>query len=265
MRDRSEEGIALIAVLWMLTLLSIVAAALSLETRSSTRIARNMADNAAARAAADAGIQRAILDLSSDARKFLADGTVYNWQFANNTVHISVKDEGSKIDLNQAPEELLTALFASVGVDRGEAQSLADAIADYRDADNLPRPGGAEEAEYRDAGLAWGPKNAPFQTVEELQQVLGMTPEIYERAAPDLTIYSVTGTLSPAADDKRLTRIMSQAGFTSFASSPGLVFSIRAEAKSANGGVFVREAVVQPNQDQTFPWILSWRQGLPKT
>jgi general secretion pathway protein K len=271
MRDRSEEGIALIAVLWMLTLLSIVAAALSLETRSSTRIARNMADNAAARAAADAGIQRAILDLETstgaptDARKFLADGTVYAWRFANSTVHISVKDEGSKIDLNQAPEELLTALFASVGVDRGEAQSLADAIADYRDADNLPRPGGAEEAEYRDAGLAWGPKNAPFQMVEELQQVLGMTPEIYERAAPDLTIYSVTGTLSPAADDKRLTRIMRQAGFTSFASSPGLVFSVRAEAMSANGGVFVREAVVQPNQDQTFPWILSWRQGLPKT
>jgi general secretion pathway protein K len=51
---RTEDGIALIAVLWLLTLLSIIAAALSLETRSDARIARNMADVAAARAAADA-------------------------------------------------------------------------------------------------------------------------------------------------------------------------------------------------------------------
>jgi len=35
-------------------------------------------------------------------------------------------------------EALLVALFASVGVDRGKAQSLAEAIADFRDTDNLP-------------------------------------------------------------------------------------------------------------------------------
>jgi general secretion pathway protein K len=267
MSDRREEGIALIAVLWMLTLLSIVAAALSLETHFSTRIARNTAENAAVRAAADAGIQRAILDLATSTGaptdgpgKFRADGTVYTWQFAHSTVHISVRDEGSKIDLNQAPEALLAALFASVGVDPGKAQSLADAIADYRDDDNLPRPRGAEEAEYRDAGLAWGPKNAPFQTVEELQQVLGMTPEIYGRVAPDLSVYSITATL-PATTDERLTGVLRQAGFTSLANSPMIIFSIRAEAKSANGGVFVREAVVQSYPDQA--WILSWRQGGP--
>src|SRR4029077_8905250 len=100
---------------------------------------------------------------------------------ANSTVHISVQDEASKIDLNQAPEALLAVLFESVGIDPDKAQSLADAIADFRDADNLTRPRGAEEAEYRSAGLARGPKNAPFQMTEELQQVLGMTAEIYGR------------------------------------------------------------------------------------
>jgi general secretion pathway protein K len=269
MSDKSEEGIALIAVLWMLALLSLVAATLSLETRSSTSIARNTAENAAARAAADAGIQRAILDLQTRAptntRIFLTDGTLYAWQFANCRVHISIRDEASKIDLNTAPEALLAALFAAVGVNRGKAQSLAAAIADFRDADNMPRPQGAEGAEYRAAGLAWGPKNAPFQTVEELQQVLGMTPEIYERAAPDLTTYtanSVTATF-PAAADKRLTRIVGQAGLNSasLASLPGLVFSIRAEAEDSSGAMFVREAVVQLIPNVIIPWILSWRQG----
>jgi general secretion pathway protein K len=140
-------------------------------------IARNVAENAAARAAADAGIQRAILDLETapgspiECRKFSTDGSVYAWRFGKTIVHISVQDEVGRVNLNKAPEALLAALFASVGIDSGKAQSLADAIADYRDSDDLPRVRGAEEAEYRDAGLGWGPKNAPFQTIEELQQV----------------------------------------------------------------------------------------------
>jgi type II secretory pathway component PulK len=62
MRDRSEQGIALIAVIWALALLSIIAANLSVEASTSTRVARNLDESAVAQAAADAGIQRAILD-----------------------------------------------------------------------------------------------------------------------------------------------------------------------------------------------------------
>jgi general secretion pathway protein K len=225
-----------------------------------------MIESAAARTAADAGIQRAILDLVSShtGSTFRTDGTVYAWRFANSTVHISVQDEGGKINLNQASEALLAALFDSVGVDPSRAQSLADAIADFRDADNLPRPRGAEEAEYRTAGLAWGPKNAPFEAVEELQQVLGMTREIYERVAPDLTIYSLGAAVNPTKVGERLTEILRRAGSDSFIVSqrtPAYVaaYSIRAEAKSSNATAFVREAVVRLRPLTNTPQILSWR------
>ncbi len=267
MRGRSEEGIALIAVLWTLTLLSIIAIAFSLETRTSSLIARNMAENAAARAAADAGIQRAILDLETspsspiEPRKFRTDGTVYAWRFGKTTVHISVQDEVGKVNLNQAPEALLAALFESVGVDSGKAHSLADAIADYRDSDDLPRVRGAEEAEYRDAGLGWGPKNAPFQTIEELQQVLGITTQIYSQVAPALTIYSIGAAINPTMAGERLTRILREAGFKYFVGSQGVAaYLIRAEAKSSNGAMFTREAVTQLLPDGTHPSILSWKQ-----
>jgi general secretion pathway protein K len=242
----------------VLVLLSIIAAAFSLESRSSSRIARNMSENAAAKAAADAGVQRVILDLETP-KSFRVDGTTYLWRFGDCTVYISVRDEASKIDLNKASEVLLAALFASVGVDPVKAESLADAIADFRDADNFPHPRGAEEAEYRAAGLGWGPKNAPFQTVEELQQVFGMTAEVYRRVANDLSVYSVTATLPTAADD-RLTRSLGKRGFNlpPATTSPRLIFSIHAQARTANGGVFVREAIVQKGS-----WILSWRQGDP--
>jgi general secretion pathway protein K len=100
MRASTEEGIALIAVLWMLILLSMIAAAISLETHSSSHVARNMVDNAAARLAADAGIQRAILDLTAvpegDSKKFVTNGTIYNWRFSNSVVRISAQKEQSK-------------------------------------------------------------------------------------------------------------------------------------------------------------------------
>jgi type II secretory pathway component PulK len=264
MRPRGQQGIALIAVLWALTLLSIIAALLSLETRTGTRIAENMADAATARVAADAGIQRAILDLAARHRKFRADGTVYGWHFADSNVRISIQDEGGKINLNLAPQDLLTALFASVGVEPNPAKSLAEAIVDFRDEDDYKHPNGAEEFDYRAAELPWGPKNAPFAAVEELRQVLGMTPEIYQLVAPDLTIYTSTPLVNAVLASKRLTATLSQAGSAYLLGYPGMAYSIRAEADSFSGGVFVREAVVEPVPEAGIPRIVSWQQGAPR-
>jgi general secretion pathway protein K len=264
MSHRSEEGIALIAVLWALTLLSLIAAALIAETRSSTHVAHNMADKAAARAAADAGIERVILDLKSlnTDKTFHADGTVYAWRFADGIVRISLRDETGKVNLNKAPEELLAALFASAGVDPGTAESLADAVADFRDKDGFVRPHGAEAADYRAAGLAWGPKNAPFHTVAELQQVLGMTAEIFDLVAPNLTTYTLGATLNPSLASGRLTAALRQAGLEQGLNYRGfgIAYLIRAEATTVNGGVFVREAVVQL-PDSPVQTIVDWRQG----
>lgn len=138
-----------------------------MESRSNARIARKMAEYAAARAAADAGVQRAILDLvvspgaPKDTEKFRADGTVYAWPFANSTVHITVQDERGKINLNAAPETLLAALFGSVGVDPGKAQSLADAVADFRDADDFPA--GLKRATIELPVSPGVPKRRPFK------------------------------------------------------------------------------------------------------
>jgi general secretion pathway protein K len=78
----------------------------------------------------------------------------------------------------------LSALFETLGLGHEKAQSLADAIVDFRDPDNLIRLQGAEKSQYQAAGLAWGPKNGPFEDVEEVQQVFGMTHAIYDREVP---------------------------------------------------------------------------------
>jgi len=49
---------------------------------------------------------------------------------------------------------------------------------------------GAKEPEYRAAGYPYVPRNGPFQSIDELELVMGMTPELYQRIESALTIYS---------------------------------------------------------------------------
>ena len=268
-RSRSEKGIALVAVIWVTALLATIAASLAFESRTESRLTYNMVENAVARAAADAGVYRAIFDLLGTRpgqklgeAKFRPDGTVYEWPFGKSKVYISVQDESAKVNLNQAPDGLLIALFQSANISQENAAVLADAIADYRDPDSMTRTQGAELSDYEDAGLPWGPKNAPFEAVEELRQVLGMTPDLYNRVAPFLTVYSFGSAINASMAGDQLTDALRQAGFESFVDSPGAAFSIRAEARNDSGAVFVRGAVVQLVPEVNDPVrFLVWRQG----
>jgi len=267
MTGKNQQGIALVAVMWALALLSLAAAAVALESRTSVRVASNMANKAVARAAADAGLQLAILDLVAprDApTRFRTDGTNFIWRFANCEVRISIRDEASKIDVNKAPGPVLVTLFVSDGIDLETAQSLADAIIDFRDADSFSLPKGAEQADYKTAGLKWGPKNAPLESLEELQQVLGMTAKIYERVAPDLTVYSAYSVYPHRGSfdaGERMSTILKQAAFYSqyFTGSPGLIYSVLSEAKNSSSAIFDRKAIVKVTPPGSFE-ILDWRE-----
>lgn len=104
-------------------------------------------------------------------------------------------DESGKVDLNVADLQLLIALIQALGVDVARAARLAGAIIDWRDTDHLVSPGGAEDSDYAAAGLPYGAKDNPFQSIAELRLVLGMDRDLYRRMLPNITIYS--GNLQP--------------------------------------------------------------------
>ncbi len=168
------NGIALVAVLWVLVLLSVMAGDFLRESRSQTQLARNLLENARARALAEAGVHRAIFDLLDPKGQWQVDGTVYGFPFGEGKVSVSIQDEGGKINLNRARDELLQGLFVVFDLDEEAAAHLVDAIADFRDPGDRRRLNGAEESDYRAAGLPYRPKNAPFEAVDELHQVIGI-------------------------------------------------------------------------------------------
>ncbi len=192
MRRGDERGIALVAVLWVVAILGLIAAVFMREARTEIALTRNLAEEAKAEALAEAGVSRAMLALLGldETMPWQVDGTPFAFEYGGGTVQLSMQDEGGKIDLNRARDAVLQGLFTSVEVAPEAAQHLVDAIADFRDADSLRHANGAEDADYAKAGLPYDAKDAPFEATEELLQVLGMTPEIYARVAPYITVYS---------------------------------------------------------------------------
>jgi general secretion pathway protein K len=103
-------------------------------------------------------------------------------------VLVQVEDESDRVNLNTASGALLRALIVEVGSPPGPATRLAASILDWRTSGANPRSGGAKAADYRAAGRAYGPPGTPFQSVGELADVLGMTPELWTRLEPHLTV-----------------------------------------------------------------------------
>jgi general secretion pathway protein K len=199
-----QQGVALVIVLWVIALLGVIAASYALSTRIETALTRNWLESNQARALAKAGVQIAILELlrpaTTDAEaenKWRADGTVYETSFAGAGLRIAIADETGKIDLNGAPAGLIDGLLQTTNIEENERLKLLDAILDWRDDDELERLNGAEDDEYRAAGLQYRPKNGPFDNVEELSLVLGMSAGLYHELEGALTVYTGAKGINP--------------------------------------------------------------------
>ncbi len=283
---------ALVVVLWALVFLSIIAASFVSSSRMESRVARNAVEIAQARALADAGVYRAILWLLEPGEETAprTDGTVYAWRFEDGDIRISLQDETGKVDLNWAADDLLLGLFVSLEVEPSQAAALVDAIGDFRDEDHLRRLNGAEDSDYRAAGLDREAKDRPFEAVAELQQVLGVTPELYRRVAPLLTVYSKKRTVNPRIAPPGLLPVIPGMGEAErdallaarpegeetlgtataeetearrpFATLSNQVYMVTAEARLESGARFVREAIVRFTGDPERPYLFhAWRQG----
>jgi len=200
MSMRTQRGVAFILVLWLLALLTILLGSFALVSRTEAIQARHLYDTTAARYAAEAGVNRAVFHLSvaDPTQRWLPDGRAYEFEFEGAQLKLEITDESGLIDLNASDTQTLNLFFVAHGLDEQAAASLADAILDWRDTDDLVSPNGAEDPDYEAAGLDYGAKDAPFDTVSEVQQVLGMTPQLFARVAPALTIYSGQPEPNPA-------------------------------------------------------------------
>lgn len=127
-----------------------------------------------------------------------ADGRWKQEEFAAGGYWVRVIDEGGKINLNQVDEATLRQTFTNLGFDAKLGEILTDTIQDWRDTDPLVRIHGAESDYYLSLPVPYPAKDGPFDSVDELLLVSGVTPGLfYGREGPALrelfTVYNAGG------------------------------------------------------------------------
>ncbi|HLF97802.1 MAG TPA: type II secretion system protein GspK [Methylococcaceae bacterium] len=283
-----QRGVALILVLWLVTLLSVVASAFALSVRRESVLLRTARDRSEAQALVDGALQYAWLRLraSESVGRWLSNAAVYEVVYGAGRVRLELRDEAGKVNLNLVKEPMLNAFFTAAGLSSSEAAKLTDAVADWRDSDELRRLNGAEAEDYRLAGREFGPRNRPFEAVEELRAVLGMSPELYQRVAPWLTVYSGQAGIDPRSAPPELLLalpgvdagmldalaegkqdaggLLANASGITFAKGNNAAVAMRAEARLENGSATAVQAVLG-RAGVGRPAYLFWREKMSST
>jgi len=171
----------MLTTLWVMSIASVVA-------MSAALVGRHAVSEGAARVELERGrwlalacerrAQAAIDDALRDATSL--DEAALVWRTLSHRVlaspvvagcDVSLEAAGTRLDVNVASNEMIQRLLGALGLgDR--APEMADALDDWRDADDDPLPLGAERTWYESAGRP-APRNGPLADSGELRRVRG--------------------------------------------------------------------------------------------
>ncbi|MBF0483096.1 MAG: general secretion pathway protein GspK [Candidatus Omnitrophica bacterium] len=228
----NRSGIILVASLWVVIILVIIAVGLSHKTSVDLAFGKFVFAKSQAAYAARAGISyalREIRDNKSDGNPAdvdthyacgvnlkdgqsieqkwkdipLENGSHFTIVYKEQTDHgikkyLGLADEERKININAImPQDvgILKFLLTLQGVGEEDAHIAAASIIDWKDPDEEITDGsyGAETEFYKSQGSGYVAKNAPFDSVGELRLVRGVTPEIFDKLKDLVTVFPKEG------------------------------------------------------------------------
>ncbi len=194
---RTTLASVLVALLWIVALLSVVVVSVMHTTWLDLVIVKSYGDRIQAHYLALAGIQKAEALLYQDAQDRSHSvvnhhGKLYNdsQDFQNSSlgrgeftifrrgrqdegggILYGVSDEESRLDINVASSNELMQL-------PNMTPDVMASIVDWRSSTNVVLPGGAEASYYESLQPPYEPRNSAYETVRELLMVKGVTPEL---------------------------------------------------------------------------------------
>lgn len=261
-----QRGFALLVVLWTLGFLALLVAGLAASARGEAGLAGNVRSSTVAQAAADGAVQQTVFQLLRGA--WTPGGPVYRLAVGNAAVEVTTEDESRRFNPNFSSPAMLAALIGAFGVEPAQANDLARVLVDWRTAATISLAGGLKLDRYRLANLPYGPPDRPFESVDEMGLVPGMTLDLLARLRPYLSVYQA-GDASETANLPLGRDIQTNAGMIGRGSalvgytSPDRVVSIRATAELKDGARFVRRAVVrllaQPRPGERAWQLVTWQ------
>jgi len=175
----NKKALVLIAVLWLLVILSILSAITAQTSRLDTRVSLSAAERIRCKWAHRAAVETAIAVLNDDETDSdsLDDIWCSNIEDFNNVqmdmcrFSVEVTDEAGKLNINTASKKQLMVL-------ENMTSEIADSILDWRDQDDDLRAEGAEAGYYINLPHPYRIRNGNYKTVCELMRVKGVLDEL---------------------------------------------------------------------------------------
>jgi general secretion pathway protein K len=206
-----KSGIALIAVIWLIAILSLAAI-------TTLRVISFDSEITTAKVHGSRALQLAEMGIAVGANPVVKrdDPLLHRIDEENNEeIHVTLTSESARYNINTLvlaeDKTLIRSIFIQWGMELDAAQALTDALTDWVDADEDVALNGAEINEYNDMGRINQPFNRPFYDIEEMRLVRGMN-EI-ELLHPDwknwFTVWS-SGTLDINEADAELISVAAE-------------------------------------------------------
>jgi len=222
---RDNSGMALILTVSIISLIVALTLQFNTSMRSNLHAAANLSDGIKLGCIARSGFNGALAVLYEDASSGHVDTLREPWAHARiiSENSASLFDEGrflleiadlsGRIQINQlvhqngnyndTQKSLLVRFlgFPEFDLDPEEVENIADAIKDWIDSDDDTTEFGAEDSYYRALERPYPCKNAPFEFLEELLLVRGITEELFygTEERPGISLY-----LSTYGDDGKI-------------------------------------------------------------
>lgn len=228
----------MMAAIWLTVAIAVVALEFARDAKERRTLGMDAAERGAGRAAAlgvlaqtQERLERAIRQVAQSGNTntvlrssdpWLDVDSLFSGSVSSDSavqVVLRARDLGAQLNVNLLSEDELKTFFGYALNDYSIADQLAQSIMDWRDPDDIARPRGGERDAYVKAKRLALPTNANFRDVSELLDVQGVTPQIYEKVAPFLTVRG-NGTVNlntappqvlrplPGMTDAILTRIL---------------------------------------------------------
>ena len=178
-----KPGVALIAVLWLIAILSLSAVTTMRVISFDMEIATAKVHGSRAFQLAEMGIA-----IGSNPVVDRDDPILYRYDEENDEeISVKLTSEGARYNINtlvlSEDKSLIRSIFIEWGLDLDSAQALTDAMTDWVDADDEEALNGAEASAYENIGRINQPFNRPFFDIEEMSLVIGM--DRIEQLRPD--------------------------------------------------------------------------------
>jgi general secretion pathway protein K len=210
---RQHCGLALIMVVWLLAMTSLMLGGLVTVVRQESQLSLWQREHTRAIWAAEGGLALAVRGLTDPlpTRRWVADGRAYWVDFDGTRLSIRVRSERGKLDLNAVSAKDLMRVVVSLGGTAEQARAFAAQMSQRR------------------------LEQAPIRALEETGNWPGMNRALYDRVAPELTLWSGLPRPDSVFASPTVRQVLNLVASSAEGVDPGPVLAIESRALTSSG------------------------------